>query len=671
MLFTILMGGQAQQSITATVPYQGELASGSYQTFRGCQNISGFSFSNLRSPLIFVEGFDPNDEYDINDIYYGVIGFSPNTLGGRLCAEGFDVIVLNFDDGGDYIQRNAMLLVELINQINANKPNDEELVVAGFSMGGLVARYALTYMEENNINHETRLYISYDSPHKGAHVPAGIQALALTFKSSVYQQIFPNLGDVFKLYDSPAAKQMLTYRLTSATQDHLELPKNSYSLNFYSELEGLNSCNGFPTQSRNVAISLGSWNGIGQRSNIDANNDGIMDLQHSGFPMIYINVPKNNSTSDNLAIWELNSCETVALASFQAFISTSWSNNYPYFNERYNYLNLGNWYHATYYYRNTGGPFNIVFPGGAWDRLWYYEDYQPLDFAPGAFTSAYEQVVDAMSTEIDCHHAFANNSTFIPTVSALAFDTDNYFYDIAADADKLDKTPFDNIIGITGDNTSHVEGQASNPLIVNWLMDEITNNYGGTCAKGSKLLTGEIVNGESVEEEGISTIFTENYVVNNGGGAELLAGQTISFLPGTHIQQGASASGRIQPCSQKGCFWEPSSENNLKHAVGSKGINLEDLNIIGTDNIIEETKLEKESHLLKVYPNPTSGVVFIETLSSGELYIYNSSGQLINKKEIEGELSTIGISEQSSGIYFFKFISENGGISINKITLVE
>ena len=40
-------------------------------------------------------------------------------------------------------------------------------MVIGYSMGGLIARYALAYMEEQGIAHETRLYVSYDAPQKG------------------------------------------------------------------------------------------------------------------------------------------------------------------------------------------------------------------------------------------------------------------------------------------------------------------------------------------------------------------------------------------------------------------------------------------------------------------------------------------------------------------------
>ena len=106
-----------------------------------------------------------------------------------LRLEGYDIVILNapvyttdgklIDGGADYIQRNALVLVELINFLNAEKVGDEELVVLGPSMGGLIARYGLSYMEQNSIEHETRLYISFDSPHRGANIPCVAQTWML------------------------------------------------------------------------------------------------------------------------------------------------------------------------------------------------------------------------------------------------------------------------------------------------------------------------------------------------------------------------------------------------------------------------------------------------------------------------------------------------------------
>ena len=76
-------------------------------------------------------------------------------------------------------------------------------------MGGQISRYALAYMEANNIEHNTRLWVSIDSPHLGANIPIGLQTLVRQVMSdNALAQDFVNnhLG-------SAAAKQQLIEQL--------------------------------------------------------------------------------------------------------------------------------------------------------------------------------------------------------------------------------------------------------------------------------------------------------------------------------------------------------------------------------------------------------------------------------------------------------------------------
>jgi len=83
-------------------------------------------------------------------------------------------------------------------------------------MGGLVSRWALSDMEEDGQDHETELFISFDSPLKGANVPIGYQGFV---KGIAGTKIFgkPLRNSVSKLkhgewtLQTPAAKQMLIY----------------------------------------------------------------------------------------------------------------------------------------------------------------------------------------------------------------------------------------------------------------------------------------------------------------------------------------------------------------------------------------------------------------------------------------------------------------------------
>lgn len=266
------------QSITSSIPYQGfgenapYLGQGEYEIY--LDNVDQV----LDKPIFLIDGFDPGDTRN-TELIYSLLNYGDTNqnLGDIVRNEGFDIVVLNFpqyspadgvviDGGADFIQRNAMILVELINQINAQKIGTEKNVVIGPSMGGLISRYALRYMEQNEMEHDTRLYISFDTPHLGANVPIGFQHL---FN---YMANGP-LGDVTlqeivnSVISSPAAKQMLLDHYTGHLQtgsptefdNAIQLPTGApnFRTAFQNELNTM----GFPIETRNVAISNGSGNG--------------------------------------------------------------------------------------------------------------------------------------------------------------------------------------------------------------------------------------------------------------------------------------------------------------------------------------------------------------------------------------------------------------------------
>ena len=84
---------------------------------------------------------------------------------------------------------------------------NEKLVITGSSMGGQVVRYALAYMEKHNMNHNTRLYISQDSPHLGANIPLGVQDF-LDYNATILHNADARESMDRKL-DNPAAREML------------------------------------------------------------------------------------------------------------------------------------------------------------------------------------------------------------------------------------------------------------------------------------------------------------------------------------------------------------------------------------------------------------------------------------------------------------------------------
>lgn len=240
--------------------------------------------NEITKPLIVVEGFDPGRKI-IPEEKYGITNYDDfkftisqsnsnsliNLIENKNIKE-YDIIYVDWENGVDYMERNAYALEEVIKWVNTQKAaanSTEPNVILGQSMGGVIARWALADMEENSITHDTRLFISHDAPQQGANVPLSLQYfyrhvknLTLEFPILGYANVYlalsgeTTINGYLSLLDQPATKQLLQNRsnlnYTLENTDH-----NS----FYNQLKtkGLNGSGGYPklTQ-RNVAISNGS-----------------------------------------------------------------------------------------------------------------------------------------------------------------------------------------------------------------------------------------------------------------------------------------------------------------------------------------------------------------------------------------------------------------------------
>ncbi len=274
-------GPLINENIMATRAYLGNFGQGDITIDLAQNNTTGF----IRRPLIVVEGFDPDGTYRYNtrggyldnlNVDINTVPNQPITLNNDLDdLNDYDLIFVNFQNGIDYIQRNAFLLEEVIRNINNRKiPLNgvmQQNVITGLSMGGLVVRYALRDMELNNLPHDTRLFISHDAPHWGANVPVAYQALVQqiapweilnlnALPAIRYQDLFPDAIDAVNLFNSPAAKQMLIQRYNlNVVTGNLSADNDTHN-SFMTELNNL----GWPVNCRNVTLSNGSCTGVAQ-----------------------------------------------------------------------------------------------------------------------------------------------------------------------------------------------------------------------------------------------------------------------------------------------------------------------------------------------------------------------------------------------------------------------
>ncbi|MFD7964344.1 esterase/lipase family protein [Streptomyces zaomyceticus] len=168
----------------------------------------------------------------------------------QLRARGRTLVLVGFDERSESILTNAETLTAAILRTSAEQLDDARLMVGGFSMGGIVARYALAKMETQRIDHRTGVYVSFDSPHRGGWVPIGLQAfahyLAKTGDDTYLQQI-----------SSAASQQMLWRYLDALDGTPAESPLRT---RFKEQLQKVGS---WPQIPRLIGVSSGRGDGVG------------------------------------------------------------------------------------------------------------------------------------------------------------------------------------------------------------------------------------------------------------------------------------------------------------------------------------------------------------------------------------------------------------------------
>jgi hypothetical protein len=218
-----------------------------------------------RKIIIYIEGFDPLDFIpsqgnSIEDNYDKMI---ESKYIEELRNFNYAFYVVDFHKSTLDMRINAMHVLNLIESLkNKYRYNNEQFVIIGHSMGGVIGRYLLTYMETEeyregdfsplsqgltdpqsityllglkrkyNISfeeigslnrneelvgqmHNVRTLITLDSPHQGASIPVALQH---SYKKLI--NILPvnsYITNAFNIMlDSKAAKQLLTYHIDAS-----------------------------------------------------------------------------------------------------------------------------------------------------------------------------------------------------------------------------------------------------------------------------------------------------------------------------------------------------------------------------------------------------------------------------------------------------------------------
>lgn len=348
--------------LTASIPYGGAAASGEAYIYLAEEHTA------VTDPIVVVEGFDLDDSLGWPELYALL---NQENLLEDLRAAGRDAVVLNFASATDPIQRNAFLLVELLQTLAAQLPSGKTYPIIGASMGGLVARYALTWLEDQGLSHSCDLLISFDVPHGGADIPLGLQHWVDFFAGESDEAAF-----LLSRLGTPAARQMLLYHHT-ATSGSTAAPDPLFA-QFVTDLSALGS---WPSQPRLVAVINGS--GAGQDQGF-APGDQLIAYEYYSF---LVDIIGN--------IWALPDGSSQVV------------------------------FH---------GLIDLIWPLPDTQRIVTVAGTLPWDGAPGGYRASLAQL-DTTGVTYGDIIALHDNHAFIPTVSSLALAGADPFLDLTEVAD--------------------------------------------------------------------------------------------------------------------------------------------------------------------------------------------------------------------------------------------
>ncbi len=358
--------------ITASQTYQGLAGSGLAYVYLAEGRTA------LTNPAIVVEGFDLDNSMDW-PVLYDLL--NRENLIEDLRADGYDAVVLDFTEATEPIQRNAFVLTELLEQVETLIGPGRSVALVGASMGGLVSRYALLWLENQTAGHNVRTFVSFDSPQTGANIPLGLQHWLVFFQAEAEDAAY-----LLARLNTPASRQMLVYHHlatvgTTAGADPM----------FAAFQADLASLGGWPAQVRLVAVVNGSG-----------------EAQDQGF-----------APGDQLIRYEYRSL----LADIDGNV---WA--------------VPDGGTRTIF----DGMINLIWPLPDTNQTVTIGGTAPWDGAPGGFRSSMAQM-DTTAVPYGDIMALHDSHCFIPTVSALALDGVGPFHDIAGDPALMDKTPFDQV----------------------------------------------------------------------------------------------------------------------------------------------------------------------------------------------------------------------------------
>ena len=86
-------------------------------------------------------------------------------------------------------------------------------------------------------------------------------------------------------------------------------------------------------------------------------------------------------------------------------------------------------------------------------------------------------------------------------------------------------------------------------------------------------------------------------------------------------------------------------------------------------NVKNSTDVNEYAAEVKIYPNPTNGIVNIEAQSMRRLIVINAMGQTVYDRETQGEKAQIEMNSFGVGTYLIRIITENG-LTVKRVNVI-
>ena len=75
------------------------------------------------------------------------------------------------------------------------------------------------------------------------------------------------------------------------------------------------------------------------------------------------------------------------------------------------------------------------------------------------------------------------------------------------------------------------------------------------------------------------------------------------------------------------------------------------------------TGVGEDESSVKVYPNPTKGLVNVEAEGMTSVELYNTLGQRVVRKDVAGNQTVLNLQDATQGLYLLRVTTEKGTIS--------